>query len=114
MMTRSLLLACLFISASLWILKLHTAHFADGRSGTTGIVWRTKPSLNNYDIIHEDSTESPDDRVFLIKADEWGYPGEAIYGWSINYGYACSTVITVALLPLAFRRRGRAPASASE
>lgn len=114
MIMRALLLVCLMTSAGLWILKLHTAHFADGRSGTTGIIWRARPSLNNYDIVHEDSAVSTDDRVFLIKADEWGYPGESVYLWSVDHGYACSTVVTVLLVPLAFRRRRRVPASASE
>jgi hypothetical protein len=103
---RCMLLICILSSTALWVLKLYTAQYSDAEMGITGITWRRAPSLNNRVHPGEGSTEPvAEDGAFLITGNELGYLGDSYYLWMMDYGYACSTALTVLVLPLALKRR---------
>jgi len=102
MRNRLLVLGSFVVAASLWLTKLYTVDYCHV-DGTTGIFLRTTPALDN----RERPGERPHavDHLYLVRADEWGYVGQDVYLWLMDYGYACSTVLSLALLPLALRRQ---------
>lgn len=102
MKNRILILGSFVVSASLWLVKLYTVDFCHV-DGSTGIFLRETPALDNRERPGEEY--HAEEHRYLVRADEWGYIGQDIYLWLMDYGYACSTVLTVALLSLMLRRR---------
>lgn len=102
-----LILGTVMASLSLWTTKLYTADFCHV-NGITGIILRTTPSMDNREHPGEDAS-APTEHLYLIRGSEWGYIGRDVYLWLMDYGYACSTGLSLVLLALALTRRRRKP-----
>jgi hypothetical protein len=107
-------LAC---SLLLWGLKLFTTVYSDGGehgSGTIGLILRRSPEFRISNLVGSDEVGPPERQTYLSYGNVCdGYFGDRTYPWLADVGYACSSLLTVALFVVWSRNREEIEASSS-